>query len=102
MIEREVAVALGSDPDMEAGTKVLAAGYGEIAKQILAIAKAEDIQLHQDNNLAQLLARIPTGEEIPKDAYQLVAELLAFLYRADQDLAENTSRTHGKKMTGAQ
>ena len=102
MIEREVAVALGSDPEMEAGTKVLAAGYGEIAKQIMAIAKAEDIHLHQDNNLAQLLARIPAGEEIPEEAYQLVAELLSFLYSTDQSLAENPSPSHGKNLPDAE
>jgi len=101
MIEREVAVALGTDSELDDTTKVLAAGYGEIAKEIMAIARAEDIHVHQDNNLAQLLARIPAGQEIPKAAYQLVAELLSFLYSTDQHLAENTSLMQRQDMPDA-
>ena len=101
MIEREVAVALEFKPELDDAPKVLAAGYGEIAKQIMAIAKAEDIHVHQDDNLAQLLARVPTGQEIPKAAYQLVAELLSFLYSTDQRLAEKTSPIQRKKLPDA-
>jgi len=98
MIEREVAVALGFKPELDDAPKILAAGYGEIAKQIMAIAKADGIHIHQDDNLAELLARVPAGYEIPKSAYQLVAELLAFLYSADQRMAEKLSRTNRKNL----
>ena len=101
MIEREIAVALGCDSELDSSTKVLAAGYGEIAKQILAIAKAEDIHIHQDNNLAQLLARVPAGQEIPKAAYQLVAELLSFLYSTDKSLVEKPTLMQGKDLPDA-
>jgi len=101
MIEREVAVALSFKPELDDAPKVLAAGYGEIAKQIMAVAKAEDIHIHQDDNLAQLLARIPAGQEIPKAAYQLVAELLSFLYSTDQRLAEKHSLMQRKNLPDA-
>jgi len=101
MIEQEVAIALGFKPELDDAPKILAAGYGEIAKQIMAIAKDEGIHIHQDDNLAQLLARIPAGSEIPKDAYQLVAELLAFLYSADQKLGEKSSRTDRNNLPNA-
>jgi len=86
--EQEAAVALGYDPAKGQAPTVLAAGYGEVAKKILELAREHNLHVHEDQNLAQLLAQVPVGQEIPEDAYQLVAELLAFLYQADQKLAD--------------
>jgi len=86
--DRPAAVALGYDASSNDAPKVLASGYGHIAKRILEIAKEEHIHIHQDDTLATLLARVPSGTEIPEEAYQLVAELLAFLYRTDQRIAK--------------
>ncbi len=91
MKERDIAVALGYSPETDTAPKVLAAGYGEIARRILDIAKKEGLHIHQDDNLARLLARVPTGSEIPEAAYQLVAELLAFLSITDQRIAEKSA-----------
>lgn len=91
MNEREAAVALGYDPEHEDAPKVLAAGYGEAAKSILAIAREHGIAIHEDANLAQLLARVPVGSDIPESAYQVVAELLAFLCATDAKLAAKIS-----------
>ena len=92
MNEQEVAIALGFESEHDNAPKVLAAGYGYIAKQIMSIARAEGIHIHPDENLAQILASVPGGYEIPETAYQLVAEILAFLYRTDQVLKEKMSR----------
>ncbi|MDX8397125.1 MAG: EscU/YscU/HrcU family type III secretion system export apparatus switch protein [Mariprofundaceae bacterium] len=91
MRDQDAAVALAYDPQAGAAPKVLAAGFGQIAKKILESAREHDIHIHQDDNLAQLLAQVPVGQEIPEDAYQLVAELLSFLYKTDQSLSEKLS-----------
>ena len=96
MKERDIAVALGYNPEADTAPKVLAAGYGEVARRILAIAKKEGLHIHQDDNLARLLARVPTGSEIPEAAYQLVAELLTFLSIADQHMAEKPAGPNRK------
>ena len=88
--EQQAAVAIGYDTDAHAAPKVLAAGYGEVAKSILALAKENNVHIHNDTQLAQLLAQVPVGQEIPEEAYQLVAELLAFLYSMDQKMGEST------------
>ncbi|MDQ6993363.1 MAG: EscU/YscU/HrcU family type III secretion system export apparatus switch protein [Mariprofundus sp.] len=85
--DKKAAVALSYDPLAGEAPKVLASGYGLIAEKILEIAGKEKIHIHRDDALTGLLARIPPGTEIPEDAYQLVAELLAFLYKTDQRLA---------------
>ncbi|MDX8387994.1 MAG: EscU/YscU/HrcU family type III secretion system export apparatus switch protein [Ghiorsea sp.] len=87
--EQEAAVALGYETDSGSAPKVLAAGYGEIAKSILALAKESEVHIHNDAQLAQLLAQVPVGQEIPEEAYQLVAELLAFLYQMDKGMTSS-------------
>jgi len=91
MKDREVAIALGFDAARDNAPKVLAAGYGHIAKQIMSIARKEGIHIHEDENLARILAQVPVGYEIPETAYQLVAEILAFLYRTNRILKEKIS-----------
>jgi len=91
MRDQKATVALGYDPAGLSAPKVLAAGFGEVAKKILEVARENDVHIHEDDNLAQLLAQVPVGQEIPEGAYQLVAELLSFLYRTDQQLAEKMS-----------
>ncbi len=86
--DQPAAVALAYDPASAGAPKVLASGYGHIARRIMEIARHEGIHIHQDDNLAEILARVPAGTEIPEEAYQLVAELLAFLYQTDRRLAE--------------
>jgi len=84
--EQQAAVALGYDESKGAAPRVLASGFGEVAKSILALAREHNIHIQNDEQLAQLLANVPVGQEIPEEAYQLVAELLAFLYQADKGM----------------
>lgn len=85
---RHAAVAISYEPDKAGAPKVLAAGVGEMARRILELARREHIYIHQDTTLAGLLARVPTGSAIPQSAYQLIAELLVFLYATDRRLEE--------------
>jgi len=96
MQDKEVAVALEYEPEKNGAPKVLAAGFGEIARHILELARQEDIHIHENETLAKLLARVPVGSEIPEAAYQLVAELLTFLYATDAKLAEKMSAAQRK------
>jgi len=92
MRDQTAAVALGYEPNKGQSPKVLAAGFGEVAKKILELAKENELYIHEDKNLAELPAQVPVGQDIPEDAYQLVAELLAFLYQTDEKLAEKLNR----------
>ncbi len=83
---QQAAIALGYDQNLGAAPKVLASGFGNVAKSILSIAQDSGVHIHNDEQLAPLLARVPVGQEIPEEAYQAVAGLLAFLYQADQSM----------------
>lgn len=60
--------------------KVVAKGKGVIAEQIIAKAQENKIPLKADPGLANLLSSVPLGDEIPRELYVAVAEVLAFAY----------------------
>lgn len=80
--KRDKAVALQYDIDDHV-PRVIAAGAGEIARRIIEIAKENNIPIHKNDSLADILSRIDIEQEIPEETYILVAEILAFLYRTD-------------------
>lgn len=81
---RKVAVALQYELG-ERAPKVLASGAGELAKRILELAEKNKVPVHQDSSLAEILSKVAVGQEIPPETYQVVAEILAFLYRTDSE-----------------
>ena len=78
-----VAVALHQAKEADFAPKVVAAGRGTTAEQILEIAFAQGIKVREDADLAQLLSAVDENSEIPLDAFAAVAEILVYLYRAN-------------------
>lgn len=72
------AIALHYDGNL--APSVTAKGSGNIAKEIYRIAKENNIPLHEDAELASLLSRLDVGDEIPRNLYIAVAEVIAFAY----------------------
>ncbi len=77
---KEKAVALGYDLQKDQAPKVLAKGEGEIAKQIIKIAKEHGVEIREDSNLVEILSALELDEFIPLEAYAAVAEILRFIY----------------------
>ncbi|MEX1666307.1 EscU/YscU/HrcU family type III secretion system export apparatus switch protein [Zhongshania arctica] len=65
---------------------VSAKGEGETARQILEIATEYDIPIYQNSELIQLLSRVELDNEIPRELYIAVAEIIAFAYRLKDQL----------------
>ncbi len=83
-LTRQLAVALGYDPKRNRAPRVLARGRGRLAQGILELAREHGVEVKEDGDLAELLARVPIFEEIPTPLYPIVAEVLAFVYRSAQ------------------
>lgn len=66
--------------DGENAPVVTAKGKGDVAAEILRIAKEHNIPLHEDAELVQLLAQLELGDEIPRALYVTVAQVIAFAY----------------------
>jgi len=63
--------------------KVVAAGRGLIAEKILAAAKEAGVPVREDAALAEALAGLELGREVPEELWVAVAEALAWAYRLD-------------------
>ena len=79
------AVALRYDPDQEQSPRVIGKGLGLVAEQILELAREHNIPIHEDKDLVEVLAKLDPGDEIPSETYVVVAEILAFIYRANEE-----------------
>ena len=80
------AVALRYDPVREEAPRVVAKGRGEVAEQILEIARANGIAIREDPDLVALLESVELDIQIPLEAFVVVAEILAYVYRANARL----------------
>lgn len=63
--------------------KVVAAGYGVWAEKIVELAFQNGVRVREDKDLAQLLAAIEIDSDIPTEALVAVAEILAYVYKAN-------------------
>ena len=82
--KRKKAVALKYEVGSDAAPRVTAKGTGRIALKIIELATANNIPIHEDPDLTEVLSRVELGEEIPEDVYTVVAEILAFIYQANK------------------
>ena len=73
---------------------VTAKGEGELAEKIIAIAKEHDILIHEDPELSNFLSHLELGEEIPRELYVVIAELIAFAYLLQGKFPEHWHNIH--------
>ena len=79
----QVAVALSYDEKSPDAPRVVASGKGFLAEQILSFAFAHGVKVRTDPDLAQVLAAVDVDTVIPVEAFLAVAEILAYVYRAN-------------------
>jgi len=82
---RQRAVALRYDRDKEQAPRVVAKGSGYLAERILEAARAHGITIYEDKELIELLSRLELYQVIPAELYQVIAEVLAFVYRLNRN-----------------
>ena len=86
-----VAVALKAPPDnRQAVPRVVATGRGEFAETILDIAFKSGVKVRQDADLAEILAAVDLDSEIPVEAFIAVAEILRYVYAANDPKGKGT------------
>ena len=78
------AMALRYDPEVHEAPIVTAKGKGFIAEKIIELARESGIPIREDPQLVDYLGMLDIGREIPPELYQVVAEILAFVYRLDR------------------
>ena len=88
--QRQAAIAIkGTDaehvgaPRPNVSPRIIAKGHGSVAEQILQLAFASGVKVRKDANLAEILEAIEVDTEVPLHALAAVAEILSYVYRAN-------------------
>ena len=88
--DRKRAVALRYRTGEDPAPRIAAAGSGPLAERILALAKEHDLPLREDPDLVEALAMLDLGAMIPPELYEVIAEVLAWAYRANSSFTSTT------------
>lgn len=82
------AIALRYRQEEDPAPVVLAKGQGRLAEAILRLAKEAGIPTINEPELVEMLKGVEIGEYIPPEAYPLAAEIIVFLMRLDEKMAQ--------------
>jgi flagellar biosynthetic protein FlhB len=89
-----IAVALRYDISKMNAPTVVAKGARLLAERIKQIAAENSVPVVEKRALAQLLYKsVEVGQEIPENLYQVVAEVLAYVYQIDRRAEKVRERT---------
>jgi flagellar biosynthesis protein len=80
---------LGAATSGAGGPFVAATGRGVHADEIVRLAEQAGIPVEHDPALVSLLASFSVGHSLPPEMYQVIAELLVFLYDLDARFEDN-------------
>lgn len=91
--EQRLAAVLKYDAGKDRAPQLVAKGRGMVAEKIIKLAREHDIPVRNDPALVQLLSKLDIDEAIPQELYQAVAEVLAFVYRMNEQRRQASSST---------
>jgi flagellar biosynthesis protein len=89
MNEHELKQAVAQFYDGSNAPNVTAAGEGDIAQQIITLAREHGVPLFENAELLKLLATLDIGEEIPETLYLCIAQVIAFAYKIQGKSPQN-------------
>ena len=79
------AAALSYDMKNNQAPTLRAKGQGDIAKNIIKLAKEHNIPIKKDEDLIELLTKLEIDQEIPPNMYKAVAEIFSFIYELSKN-----------------
>lgn len=91
------AAALKYSPEKGGAPEIVALGRGDTAERIIARAKENDVPLYEDANLAHTLNYLKIGSEIPRELYEVVAQILVFVSKLDTGFDQSLMSGCGKR-----
>jgi flagellar biosynthesis protein len=79
-----------------AAPTIIAKGFGDLAEEIITLARQNGVLVHEDPYLSDFLATLDLGQEIPDQLYHVIAELIAFSYVLQGKFPDSWAKMHGK------
>ena len=90
------ASALKYEDDKDRAPRITALGRGYVAKKMVEEARNSNVSVVQDEKLSHVLHRLNVGDEIPEMLYQVVAQILVYVYTMDEK-SDKSNRMHNLK-----
>jgi flagellar biosynthesis protein len=110
--KQKSAVGIKYNQDSEAGTSsggapsggapsggaptIIAKGFGDLADEIITLARQNGVLVHEDPYLSDFLATLDLGQEIPDQLYHVIAELISFSYVLQGKFPDSWAKMHNK------
>jgi len=88
----KMAAAIRYDAARDDAPKLTAKGKGHVADRIIELARQHDIPVRSDKALIQILSQLDIDRHIPPELYKAMAEILAFVYSANEKYREEQGR----------
>lgn len=86
------AAALKYDLEKDSAPKLIAKGQEQVAKNIIKIAKENELPIKKDEDLIELLSKLDIDKEIPASMYKAVAEIFSFIYDLTKKNKDNNKK----------
>ena len=84
----KIAAAIRYDSAKDDAPRLTAKGKGHVAEKIIELARQHNIPIRTDRALVHILSKLDLDQHIPPDLYRAVAEILAFVYTANEQYRE--------------
>lgn len=88
--KKKLAAAITYERGGDEAPILTAKGKGLMAEQIIEIAEKNGIVVKEDADLVQLLVKLDIDSPIPLEAYEAVAEILAYVYKVNAGAGRKT------------
>ena len=67
--------------DGKTAPSITATGSGQLADDIIALAREHGIPLYENAELTEMLAMLDLGDKIPHELYIIIAQIIALAYK---------------------
>jgi flagellar biosynthesis protein len=86
--QSKLAAAIRYDSSKDDAPRLTAKGKGHMAEKIIELARQHNIPIRTDQALVHILSKLDLDQHIPPELYRAVAEILAFVYSANEQYRE--------------
>lgn len=94
---RRKATALRYRPPRDRAPRLVAKGQGFVADRIVEAARRHGVPIREDPFLVEALATLDLDAQIPPELYRVVAELLIFVYRLNEEWKQRYDRAVARR-----
>ncbi len=88
--QRKTAVAIQYDRATMPAPQMVAKGRGVVAEKLIAMARENGIPIVENKLLVEMLDKLNLNQQIPGELYQVVAEILVAVYKAEAGMKKKS------------